>query len=134
MEYGLALRTDKLFAPHLTLFRRILRKYLKLIKNVSFQILTDSSFRIVFLHTPTLTLHNLTVDTVSLHNLRTNQPDTDIIFIIARMTKLLGSLLVSKLNSTQVAPASQEMRVVGVTRALHPYTVHSPDGPHDSRR
>ena len=50
------------------------------------------------------------------------------------MTKLLGSRLWSKMNSVQVASASQEVRVVGVTRAVCLYTVHSPVGRHDSRR
>jgi hypothetical protein len=69
---------------------------------------------------------------MSLKNLRTNQSDINI-FIIVRMTKLLGSRLWSKMNSVQVASASQEVRV-GVTRTVRLYTAHSPAGRHDSRR
>jgi hypothetical protein len=71
---------------------------------------------------------------MSLNNLRTNQSDIDVVFIIVWMTKLLGSHLWSKLNSMQVASASQEVRVVGVSTASRLYTIHSPVGPHDPRR
>ena len=45
------------------------------------------------------------------------------------MTKLLSSLLRSKLNSAQVTSASQEVRDAGVNRAVLLYTVYSPVGP-----